>query len=119
MLSGGMQMRVSLARALVTEPTLMLLDEPFAAIDDILRHQLNLDVLRLWQAQNWTCVFVTHHLHEALFLAQRVVVLSTQPARLAGQFSVPFPYPRDRSIRTSLQFARLLEEVDGCLREVD
>ena len=79
MLSGGMQMRVSLARALVRHPALMLMDEPFAAIDDLLRQQLNTDVLRLWQEQGWTCLFVTHHLDEALFMAQRVVVMSTNP----------------------------------------
>jgi NitT/TauT family transport system ATP-binding protein len=117
MLSGGMQMRASLARALITRPALMLMDEPFAAIDDILRHQLNRDVLRLWQEQGWSCVFVTHHLHEAVYLAQRIIVMSDKPGRFRREFLIPFPYPRKRDIRTSVEFARILEEVDASLRE--
>lgn len=116
MLSGGMQMRVSFARALVTRPALMLMDEPFAAVDDILRYQLNLDVLRLWRELRWSCVFVTHHLNEALFLAQRIVIMSGKPGRIVRDLVIPFDYPRDRKLRTSLEFVRLLDEVDSTMR---
>lgn len=115
MLSGGMQMRVSIARALVTHPELMLLDEPFAAIDDLLRQQLHGDLLRLWQHQGWTALFVTHHLHEAVYLAQRVIVMSTNPGRIVGEVDVPFPYPRKPELRSSVEFARCLEAVAGIL----
>ena len=116
MLSGGMQMRVSLARALVTRPALMLMDEPFAAIDDLLRQQLNIDVLRLWQEQGWTCVFVTHHLDEALFMAQRVIVMASHPGRIQAEIPVPCPYPRSRDWRTSGEFVELLQRLDAALR---
>ena len=94
----------------------MLMDEPFAAIDDLLRLQLNTDVLRLWHEQGWTGLFVTHHLDEALFMAQRVVVMSTNPGRVQAEISVPRPYPRSRSWRTSREFAALLEQLDTTLR---
>jgi NitT/TauT family transport system ATP-binding protein len=106
MLSGGMRMRASLARALVTQPDVMLLDEPFAALDDISRQQLNDELQRLWLQQQWSAVFVTHHVAEAVFLSQRVLVMSQRPGRLIADIPIPFGYPRGVPLRTSAEFAR-------------
>jgi NitT/TauT family transport system ATP-binding protein len=105
-LSGGMQMRVSIARGLVTRPNLLLMDEPFGALDEITRNRLDADLLRLWQQQNLTVVFVTHSIAEAVFLSQRVVVMAARPGRVVEQVTIDEPYPRSAEFRVSQRFAQ-------------
>jgi NitT/TauT family transport system ATP-binding protein len=117
MLSGGMQMRVSLARALVTRPDLMLLDEPFAALDDISRQQLNEELMSIWMSQGWTAVFVTHNVAEAVFLSQRILVMSQRPGQIHANICINLPYPRLPEIRGTAEFAGYCGEVARTLRE--
>jgi NitT/TauT family transport system ATP-binding protein len=116
-LSGGMAMRASLARALVTRPKLLLLDEPFAALDEITRRDLALDIHRLWRAQRPAIVFVTHNVEEAVFMAARVIVMTPGPGRLESEVRVDAPLPRPEGFRTSALFRSLVEQVSAALAE--
>lgn len=117
MLSGGMRMRTSLARAIVTQPRLMLLDEPLAAVDDVLREQLLDELLRLWANNNWTGIFVTHNVAEAAFISQRVLIMHRHPAKIATEIQIPFPYPRELDLRDDPEFARVTGSIRRALRE--
>ena len=97
-LSGGMKMRVSIARALVTHPKILLMDEPFAALDEITRHRLNDDLLGLWWQNRFTAVFVTHSVFESVYLSQRIVVMAARPGRVMADLKNEAPYPRDASV---------------------
>jgi NitT/TauT family transport system ATP-binding protein len=100
-LSGGMKMRVSIARALVTQPNILLMDEPFGALDEITRGKLNSDLLELWLQHRWTVVFVTHNIYEAVYLSNRVLVMGTSPGRVVADIQINAPYPRGDDFRTS------------------
>ncbi|MFO1070695.1 MAG: ABC transporter ATP-binding protein [Geminicoccaceae bacterium] len=104
-LSGGMKMRVSIARALVTKPRLVLMDEPFAALDEITRFKLNDDLLRLWADQRWTVVFVTHSIFESVYLSTRIAVMAARPGRIVAELPVDAGHPRGEGFRTSPAYA--------------
>jgi NitT/TauT family transport system ATP-binding protein len=115
-LSGGMRMRVSIARALVTRPGLLLLDEPFAALDEITRGRLDDDLLALWGEQGLTVVFVTHSVYEAVYLSTRVAVLGGRPGRLVESIDVDAPHPRDEAFRATPDYARTCLRASAALK---
>ena len=114
-LSGGMKMRVSIARALVTRPRLLLMDEPFAALDEMTRIKLNNELLELWQRNRWTVVFVTHSVYESVYLSNRIVVMAARPGRVVADLPIDAPYPRDEEYRTSARYGQLCRTVSQAL----
>ena len=116
-LSGGMQMRASIARALVTEPNVLLMDEPFGALDEITRNKLDQDLLDLWYEKKLTVVFVTHSIYEAVFLSTRVVVMAARPGRIMREVKIDAPYPRNEAFRVSQEFAMYARDLQLLLAE--
>src|SRR6202030_1586876 len=114
-LSGGMKMRASLARALVTDPDILLMDEPFAALDEITRFRLNNDLLALWRDLRKTVIFVTHSVFESVYLSQRVIVMTSRPGKIHAEFRIDAPEPRDEEFRTSADYAGYCRMVSNAL----
>ncbi len=117
-LSGGMKMRVSIARALVSRPRILLMDEPFAALDEMNRDRLNEELLRLYAEHGWTVLFVTHSVAEAVFLSTRIVVLAPHPGRVAHEVEIDLPWPRTAETRLSEEFEAEVSRVSRLLRSV-
>ncbi len=118
-LSGGMQMRVSIARALSVSPQILLLDEPFGALDEMTRNHLNEELLKIRSMEDWTAFFVTHSVAEAVFLSTQIIILTANPGKIFKKIPVPFPYPRTAETRESAEFQSLVGEVSHHLRSVD
>jgi NitT/TauT family transport system ATP-binding protein len=116
-LSGGMKMRVSIARALVSQPQVLLMDEPFAALDDITRQRLNVDLLKWWHGQSMSAMFVTHNVAEAVFLSQRVLVMGARPGTVIAEVQIEQPYPRDVSFRQTPAFIHHCQTLTKALDE--
>ena len=115
-LSGGMKMRVSIARALVTRPPVLLMDEPFAALDEFTREKLDDDLLALWEAENWTVIFVTHSVYESVYLSERVLVMGARPGRILRDLTIDAPHLRNREFRATPEYVRQCAEISEALR---
>ncbi len=116
-LSGGMKMRTSIARALIRKPQILLMDEPFAALDEITRTKLSLELLEVFAKTKLTVVFVTHSVYESVFLSNRIVVMTARPGRILADYPIDAPYPRDDEYRTSVQYNEYCRKVSGALKE--
>lgn len=114
-LSGGMQMRASIARSLVTDPSLLLMDEPFGALDEITRNRLDDELLALWRKKKLTVIFVTHSIHEAVYLSSRVVVMAARPGRIVEEVTIAPTVPRDEAFRVSTEFAGYAKQLQDSL----
>lgn len=114
-LSGGMQMRASIARSLVTDPSLLLMDEPFGALDEITRNRLDDELLALWREKNLTVIFVTHSIHEAVYLSSRVIVMAARPGRVIDEISISPTVPRNETFRVSTEFACYAKQLQDSL----
>jgi len=116
-LSGGMQMRVSIARALALKPNLLLMDEPFGALDEFTRQRLDTELLGLWAGERLTIVFVTHSIYEAVFLSTRVAVMGARPGRVIAEVAVDEPHPRSDAFRVSTKFAQTCQRLSALVAD--
>jgi NitT/TauT family transport system ATP-binding protein len=116
-LSGGMKMRCSVARSLVLSPKVFFFDEPFGALDEITRERLNDELQRLFQHEKFAGLFITHSIHEAVYLSTRVIVMSARPGRIIGDYQVPFPMPREQSLRFTPEFAEICGQISADLKD--
>jgi NitT/TauT family transport system ATP-binding protein len=112
-----MKMRVSIARAMATEPRLLLMDEPFAALDEMTRFKLNNDTLALWHAKQFTTVFVTHSVYESVYLSNRIIIMAARPGRVIADIAIDEPYPRTDAFRSTERYAQLCVKVSQELQK--